>query len=106
MIPFPGIRHAKRCPEMQGSPILGDPKIEAKSCIVAVGFSSKRSELSRVFAMDAIFQNLTDPQREAVAHVDGPLLILAGPGSGKTRVVTHRIANLLARGFRPGRSRP
>ncbi len=49
--------------------------------------------------MDAIFQNLTDPQREAVSHVDGPLLILAGPGSGKTRVVTHRIANLLAQGI-------
>tara|TARA_R110002049_G_scaffold305056_2_gene501056 strand:+ start:25080 stop:27425 length:2346 start_codon:yes stop_codon:yes gene_type:complete len=47
--------------------------------------------------MDAIFRDLTDPQREAVQHVDGPLLILAGPGSGKTRVVTHRIANMLAR---------
>src|SRR3954471_9526536 len=42
-----------------------------------------------------IFEALTPPQLEAVLHVDGPLLILAGPGSGKTRVVTHRIANLL-----------
>lgn len=51
--------------------------------------------------MDAIFENLTEPQSEAVRHIDGPLLILAGPGSGKTRVVTHRIANLLDHGIPP-----
>ncbi|MAI34547.1 MAG: AAA family ATPase [Rhodopirellula sp.] len=51
--------------------------------------------------MDAIFRDLTEAQREAVGHLDGPMLILAGPGSGKTRVVTHRIANMVNNGVRP-----
>ena len=38
-------------------------------------------------------ENLNEPQKEAVFHLDGPLLIVAGAGSGKTKVLTPRIAN-------------
>ncbi len=44
---------------------------------------------------------LTESQQAAVTHVDGPMLVLAGPGSGKTRVVTARVAHLLHEGISP-----
>ena len=49
--------------------------------------------------MQEYLQGLNEPQREAVVHIDGPMIIVAGAGSGKTKVLTTRIAHLMANGI-------
>ncbi len=51
--------------------------------------------------MNSIVQGLTKQQKQAVEILSGPVLILAGAGSGKTKTLTHRIANLIANGIQP-----
>jgi DNA helicase-2/ATP-dependent DNA helicase PcrA len=64
--------------------------------LIRGAFRAKRSARLVVAAVDDLLSSLNPMQQQAVLHGDGPLLILAGAGSGKTRALTHRVAHLIA----------
>ncbi|MHB0964772.1 MAG: UvrD-helicase domain-containing protein, partial [Gemmatimonadaceae bacterium] len=66
-------------------------------------YAARKREVEPRDGTDGAANGLNDAQRRAATHGEGPLLIVAGAGTGKTRTLVHRVGVLLERGVRPER---
>jgi DNA helicase II / ATP-dependent DNA helicase PcrA len=96
MSPKSAAAHAQRAPIRKAPPAGNGPAPTETPTTPVSPADAKLNERAR-----EILARLNEPQQEAVTHIKGPLLILAGAGSGKTRVLAHRVAYLVALGFKP-----